>query len=205
MPGVSDNIKFQVLHAHYDDTFANIKESIRLRDKLTLLTLLVLGLVVLCTIWPTSALDAMSQAVSHKYGVVFDLNVSLVTTFLWFALLGVIVRYTQVVIYIERQYAYIHKVEGVLAKYYDDMVSFTREGKSYLEQYPTYSNWTCFLYTNVFPLIVAVIILMKIGYEWMHLYDVSIFAIVLDTLVALSIIVTLVLYKLFMHKQEEAE
>ncbi|MEI8174935.1 MAG: hypothetical protein WCG28_03225 [bacterium] len=202
MTGVSSDIKFQALHEHYKDTFLNIKESIKLRDKLVILVLLVLALVVLYTFWPADAITAFSQITAQKIGIAISVDGSFLGSIIWFALLAAIVRYTQVVIYIERQYAYIHHIEEELQKNYDCKIIFTREGKSYLNKYPLFSDWICLLYTTIFPLVLISVVLSKITSEWIDsAYNFS-FPLLLNSALAISILVSIILYMLFMRKQK---
>jgi len=202
MTGISDDTKFQALHEHYNDTFSNIKESIKLRDRLVALVLFVLALVALYTFWPVDAITAFSQITTQKIGVAISVDGTFLGSILWFALLATIVRYTQVVVYIERQYAYIHNLEEELRKNYDHEIVFTREGKSYLNKYPLFSDWICFLYTTIFPLVLISVVLSKIISEWVNADCKFSFPLLLNSALAISILVSIVLYMLFMRKQK---
>ena len=202
MTDVSTDTKFIALHKHYNDTFANIKESISLRDKLTALILLVLAFVALYTFWPADAITTFSQISAQKLGLSVSVNGSFLGSIIWFALLVTIVRYTQVVVYIEQQYTYIHRLEKELHSKFDDGITFTREGKSYLKKYPKFSDWIWILYMVIFPSLLAVVVLVKIISEWMNSFSaVSVF-LILNTIIALCILVSIVLYTLFMHYQK---
>lgn len=198
-----DDVKFQALHEHYNNTFSNIKESIKSRDRLMALVLLTLTIVVLYSLWPSGAVTAFSQITAHEFGLSISLNSAFLGSIIWFALLIVIVRYTQVVVYIERQYAYIHRIEESLHEYYKNGVAFTREGKSYLEKYPSFSNWICLLYTTIFPLVLTVIVLSKIISELVFFAKGSLLPLLLNTIVAICILVSIALYILFMYKQNK--
>ncbi|MCK5027719.1 MAG: hypothetical protein KAS07_04835 [Candidatus Pacebacteria bacterium] len=198
---MDDNTKLQILHEHYNDTFSIIKKSIKLRDKLTAFVLFVLTLVVLYAFWPNDAVNTLSQLATQEFGISVTLDTSFFGSVIWFALLIVVVRYTQTVVYIERQYAYIHQIEENLHQNFKDSVAFTREGKSYLKKYPTYSNWVCLLYTVVFPIIIITITLAKIINEWSIIYQANIFSLLINTSIAICIFISIFLYMIFMHKQ----
>ncbi len=199
---VSTDVKFRVLYEHYKDTFFSIKESIKFRDKLMVLIFLVLALLVLYTFWPTDAIAVFSQIITQKLGTTVNINAGFLGSIIWFALLVTVVRYTQVVVYIERQYSYIHRVEKELNKHYDNEIVFTREGKSYLKKYPKFSDWVWVLYMIIFPAVLAVIILAKIISEWTVILPTLSVSIVLNTVIAICILISIVLYMLFMHKQK---
>jgi len=199
---LSEDTKFVALHEHYNDTFSNIKESIKLRDKLLALVLFVLVFVVLYAFWPNDAVNTLTQIATQKMGATLNFSDSFLGSMLWFSLLVVIVRYTQTVIYIERQYLYIHKLEEDLHKNYKNSVAFTREGKSYLEKYPIYSDWVCSLYTIIFPAVLSLIVLIKIISEWALISKANLLSLLLNTSIAIFILLSIVLYMMFMHKQK---
>ena len=91
-----------------------------------------------------------------------DKNSNLLGTLLWLLLFGFSSRYYQTVIQIERQYDYIHHLEELISKRYPNTRAFTREGKSYLDEYPIFSNWIWLLYTLAFPLIILTCIVIRI-------------------------------------------
>jgi len=202
MTSISSDTKFQALHEHYKDTFLNIKESIKFRDRLVALVLLVLALVVLYTFWPADAITAFSQITAQKIGIAISVDGSFLGSIIWFALLATVVRYTQVVVYIERQYAYIHHLEEELRKNYDSEIVFTREGKSYLNKYPIFSDWICLLYTTIFPLVLIAVVLSKITSEWISSARISSLPLLLNTALAICVLISVILYMRFMHKQK---
>jgi len=202
MSDISSDTRFTALFSHYSDTFANIKESIRLRDKLTSLILLVLAFLVLYTFWPTDAITAFSGISAQKLGLAISVNVSFLGSIIWFALLVTIVRYTQVVVYIERQYKYIHKIEKELHEHFENSVAFTREGKSYLKDYPKFSDWIWILYTIIFPFILGTVVLIKIISEWAVSFRAVSVPLLLNTALASAILISIILYMFFIHRQK---
>lgn len=202
MNGISSDTKFIALHSHYSDTFANIKESIRLRDKLTALILLVLAFLALYTFWPADAITAFSGISAQKLGLEISVDVGFLGSIIWFALLITIVRYTQVVIYIERQYKYIHKIEEELHEHFGNSVAFTREGKSYLKNYPKFSDWIWVLYTIIFPFILVTVVLIKIISEWLASFHAVSAPLLLNTALASAILISIILYMIFIHRQK---
>jgi len=198
----SEDTKFVALHEHYNGTFSNIKESIKLRDKLLALVLFILVFIVLYSFWPNDAVNTLTQIITQKTGVTLNFSDSFLGSMLWFSLLIVIVRYTQTVVYIERQYSYIHKLEEDLHKNYKNSVAFTREGKSYLEKYPIYSDWVCLLYTKIFPAVLLLIVLIKIVSEWALINKANLLSLLLNTSIVIFILLSIVLYMVFIHKQK---
>lgn len=200
--GVSSDTKFTALHEHYNGTFTNIKESIKLRDRLTALILLMLVLVVSYTFWPADSVTALSQISTQKLGLAISVDDGFLGSIIWFALLATVVRYTQVVVYIERQYSYIHRLEEVLHSHFGDGVAFTREGKSYLKKYPKFSDWIWVLYMIIFPSLLAIVVFAKVISERANAFPVISVPLIVNTAIALCILVSIFLYTLFMHRQK---
>lgn len=198
-----DDIHLQLLYNHYEDTFSNIKESIKLRDKLMIVVLVLLSFFAVCTFWPTDAITTFSSFITQNTGAVLNIGTNFLGSIVWFGLLASIVRYLQVVIYIERQYVYIHKLEDELSKNYSNNVIFTREGKTYLKKYPFFSDWTCFLYTKIFPTILIVIIVSKIISEWIFYKNNPLPNLLFNSIIGICILISLILYIIFMQKQND--
>ncbi len=155
MSELSDT-KLEVLSSHYDETFSNIKAALRQRDRLFVLLLVIVTVMLLQAIAPEEAGTTLSEMVGTRLGV-GPIDVSVISSVLWFSALAAVVRYFQAVVYAERQYEYIHRLEEVLSSHFDDK-AFTREGRAYLDGYPLFSKWTWVLYTIAFPgLLVAVL------------------------------------------------
>ncbi len=71
----------------------------------------------------------------------------------------------QTVVFIERQYKYIHQTEEHLNNLLGEEI-VAREGKYYLSKYPLFSDWAWTSYTIIFPSLLIMISLYKILEEW---------------------------------------
>lgn len=198
---VSEDTKFVTLYEHYVDSFTNVKESIKLRDKLMFFILFLLALIIVYTFWPNNIVNTVTEVAMQKYGATVHMSASFLGSVIWFGLLSVLIRYTQTIVYIERQYSYIHKLEDDLQEKYESKVIFSREGKSYLENYPAFSNWVCFLYTMIFPVIVILIVSAIIISEWVLKSELALLPLLLNTSIAICILISTILYIVFMYKQ----
>jgi hypothetical protein len=194
-----EDVKFQTLHDHYKDTFALQREYLKLRDRLFVYTLLVFGAMFILTIIPVDPSKAVSDIVKEQLKVTLSINRDAIHTLLWFVLLCLVVRYFQINIVVERQYHYIHKVEGELNSYYDPLGDmFTREGKSYLNNFKLFRSLAGYLYILVFPLLLVIITSYKIFTELMTktFFDLTL---VLDIIFCVLIFVYTVVYSFSMH------
>ncbi len=156
--------KIEILNDHYKDTFVQLREHLKLRDNLFFGVLIIVALMFYQLYLPQESSDAISKVVSTELKLEKTIDVNFIGTVIWFALLGLTMRYFQTVVYIERLYSYIHKIEDQLCICYDSK-AFTREGKSYLENYPMFSTWTWALYTIVFPILLIIVVSIKILIE----------------------------------------
>ena len=162
---LSEEAKIEVLHAHYLDTFKNIRNALSQRDRLFAYTVIAVTVMLLQIVAPKDTDAAIGKLVSSMLDLSGTFSLSVIGTVLWFAILGLVIRYFQTVIYIERQYAYIHSLEELLSAYYEGG-AFTREGKSYLHNSPLFSKWTNAVYRIAFPLLLVLVLAVKLATEF---------------------------------------
>jgi hypothetical protein len=157
-----DEARFNNLCSHYKDTYEIHLSSIKQRDTLFYALLVILALFSLQVTSTELVNSALSGYIDKQFDISIDKNSNLFGTLLWLLLFGFSSRYYQTVIQIERQYDYIHHLEEIIGNKYPGTRAFTREGKSYLDEYPIFSNWVWLLYTLAFPLIVLLCIVIRI-------------------------------------------
>jgi hypothetical protein len=197
---LSEDTKVEVLHAHYVDTFGHIRNALGQRDRLFAYIGLTVGVMLLEGVAPEDTDAAIGKLISEKLALTGTLSFSLLGTVLWFALLGFVIRYLQIVIYIERQYEYIHSIEVPLAANYGG-TAFTREGKSYLSEYPLFSKWTWALYTIVFPTLLIVVLRVKLATEFCRATQLA-WLFTFDALTFGAISVSVALYLISLHEKK---
>jgi len=153
--------KLQILSQHYSHTFDFLQSHLKRRDRLFMWALLVMSIMLFHIYIPNEVSNIFEQLIEKKLEVKTQLNFLYVQSIIWFVFLAIELKYFQSVIFIERQYSYLHSLEDLLSSEYQKP-AFTREGKSYLSNYPAFLNWASFLYTILFPAILAVISVSKI-------------------------------------------
>lgn len=160
-----EKIKFNNLCSHYKDSFDIHTLTIKRRDTLFYGLLVILAVFTL----QVSSYEAVTNIVNEysvkKVGIKIGNDIDFISTLLWLLLLGFSMRYFQIILEIERQYDYLHKIESELNAFYVNSSAFTREGVSYLNKYPLFSSWANLLYTLFFPILIIAIILVKIEAE----------------------------------------
>jgi hypothetical protein len=193
----SEETKFQILHDHYKDTFAHIQDFLKLRDRFFFLILIVVTLMLFQIYSPAESGVTISEFVAKQLELKNPIDISFVGSILWFGLLGLVIRYFQTVVHLEKLYEYIHKLEEQISPNYDNK-AFTREGKFYLSDYPLFSKWTSILYTIIFPVLLLIVVFVKIIGEFSHSEHVS-FLLFFNIAVFLCILISTIFYLLLVH------
>jgi hypothetical protein len=197
MSTLSDDKKIELLNDHYKDTFAYLKETMRLRDRLFVFILLTITLLFFQLYSPTEAGTLIEAFIKKNLELENAISITFIGTVIWFALLAFVMRYFQTVIFIERQNKYMHRLEEQLSPYYEDK-AFTREGRSYLKNYPMFSSWAYQLYTWIFPILLIFVVLGKLINEYVFTRGISLL-LVFNSVIALGILISTVLYLRMVH------
>jgi hypothetical protein len=192
-----------IIYDHYKDTCSIIGEAIKRRDRSMLYVVLVLSFFAFQTISPANSILVVNDFLNFKFGLSLGLNISVIANIVWFLLLIFTLRYFQVAVFVERQYVYLHKAEDAVNKELKEEL-ITREGKSYLEKYPLFSNWMWMLYTIVFPLLLLGVAATKITGELRYVW-ISGWAVgsILDSIAFVLLVVSVVLYLTTLHKKSK--
>lgn len=189
--------KLQILSGHYTHTFDFLQTHLKKRDRLFSGLLFILAVLLFQIYTPSDASRIISNLIENKLEVKTAISLLYVQSIIWFVLLAVVIKYFQSVVFIERQYAYLHSLEDSLSTEYDSK-AFTREGKSYLSNYPAFLNWASFLYTMLFPAILAVVTTSKIISE-VKQYGCTEVLVWFNILIYFFIIISLGLYLYGIH------
>ena len=160
MANLTDDTKLEVLNDHYKETVAEFKKTGKSRDINFLIVLALLGVMAFQFVSPDQSQSILTKVINSHLGTDATLSVSLLGSLVWAAMLFAAIRYFQAVINIEKQYNYSHDLEQLLSKNYGGK-AFTREGKSYLKDYPIFSKWVHFIYRTLFPLLLFFTITIK--------------------------------------------
>lgn len=200
MPGPKEDTKLQVLQEHYSETCCHIQENRKSRDRLLGLILVVVTAMLFQIYAPQEAGSALSEFIAKTLGLQSPIDISFVGSVVWLALLGLVVRYFQAVVHLERQYDYIHALEEQISPLYGGK-AFTREGKSYLAAYSLFSNWAWLLYTWIFPTILTVVTSVKLAHEIILAKAISPL-LVINALLFVCILVSVVLYLVTIHQKQ---
>jgi hypothetical protein len=188
----------EVLHDHYKDTCSLASAYRSSRDRHFYLILAVLAVILFDLYAPKDFSRILAETIQKQLDTSVAPDLRYLRSILWFVLLGVTLRYCQVALLLERQYIYLHGLEELLARSFE-APAFTREGKAYLSSYSVFSTWSHHLYTLIFPLWLAALVIYRTarelpccvrwaGLDWF------------DLIVAAALCITIVLYLFAFHR-----
>lgn len=192
---MSDPGRLGILHDHYKESFALIRERERHRDRTFLILLGLFALLILEVGYPAQfggSLDSASVAAGEVDLDALPLAALLSAT--WVFTMAIALRYCQLSITVERSYDYLHRLEDSISPLLGDNGVYRREGKFYLNRYPPLLNVSWILYGYGFPAIIAIAIVWLLVGEWMRL-DYPAIHKLFDTAIGVTILVTLYLYR----------
>lgn len=194
-----EELKYTTLYDHYKDTVSYLKKDLNKRDKLTLYLFGSLILYFLVEIKPSDSVTIANTFVKSKVGTSLDINYSILSTAVLLFLLWSVIRYFQLCLYIEKQYNYIHELEDKINGASGQKL-ITREGYSYLNEYPLLTALIHRIYNFFLPIGISFSMLVKIVIvpfqDFSFLYLVNIFA-------QFMIILCSFLYLLFSYRDIE--
>lgn len=145
----------EILHDHYKETFARLREAEALRDRLFLWLIGLFALLILEIGYPAAVGGTLEKL--SILGGEFNLQALPLPALLnatWVLTLTVGLRYCQTSVLVNRQYPYLHTLEESISPYVGGGDLYQREGKVYLREYPLLLNVAWFAYCILFPLII---------------------------------------------------
>ncbi len=157
-----DNL--ELFYDHYKETFVVISEQTKQRDKKFVLVFILLFILLLFTFNPIEYSNIIFNFINEQYLLDLSNQFSVIQTFLWLALFYETLRYSQLMVYIEREYKYIDYLEEQITEL--SKITFNREGKDYTKNYKSISKFTNFCYKYFFPLFSLVVASLKIKSEY---------------------------------------
>lgn len=179
------------LYDHYKDSCAKRESAQTDRNKFFLASLVCAAGLAIFVVLP----DLIVQAILSwlQVEVMADVNtlISILQSLNWAVLAYVLIRYVQASIQVERAYIYESQLE--------DELGITREGSSYLKDYPSVLDFIDFFYKKLYPLAVIIGVFAKSASEWGSA-NYNTVSCPIDSVLALFIIVLMVLYVDFLHQ-----
>ena len=162
--------RLEILHDHYKETFARIREVETARDRLFLWVIALFALLSLEIGYPAAVGGSLEKV--SVLGTEFNLRSLPLPALLnvtWVLTLAIALRYCQTTVWVNRQYPYLHDLEAVISPELGGGNIYHREGKVYLSEYPVVLDVAWIAYVFLFPLIVMCATAALAFWEWRQL------------------------------------
>lgn len=191
--------QIDLIYDHYKETFAIISEQNKLRNKRFVFTFVIAMVLLLFTFNPVEYSGLIFGYIKEQYSIDLTNQFVVIQTFLWITLLYETLRYSQAVVYIEREYKYISSLEAHITTL--SQFSFNREGQNYSNDYPIISNYANLIYKYLFPIFSVAVATLKIISEFKYL-NIWYFLLI-DTIIYIAYIFLWVFHSYFVIKNDK--
>lgn len=147
--------QLEILHDHYKETFARIREAEALRDRLFLWVIGLFALLILEIGYPAAVGGTLAELSVAGWKINLKaLPLPALLNVTWVLMLAIGLRYCRTSVLVNRQYPYLHGLEKSISQEVGGGDLYQREGKVYLNEYPLLLDVAWFAYCILFPLIV---------------------------------------------------
>lgn len=191
--------KIDVLYDHYKETYALSKEAQVRRNKSFLLLCILEAFSFFVLLRPEKAFKLILDGINQELNTTLQLSNTIIQTLLWLFIVYVLIRYVQDVLYIERQYTYLNKIEKEISSVMSTNI-FTREGDNYQHNFPMVLNFIEIFYKMLMPILFTVINVIRIYKEWIIFHNITI-ALICDTVLFWAIFMITWFYFFEVHSK----
>lgn len=183
-----------VLHDHHKDSFSLIRDREKQRDRLFLILIGVLGFVLFqLTYAQLASITELSIG-----GLKVDLAkvpAAVVLSTSWTYLLVLLLRYSQLINAIEKQYHYLHDLEEYISKVFDSPGLYLRESRVYFSiKDEQFRHWVWGFYGFLFPCIMVTSVCWSAVIEF-QLEAIPFYHRAYDLIVATVVVFAIVLHR----------
>lgn len=196
---VSKEFLYSQLYDHYKETVMYLKDDLSKRERITIVSLIVVTGYFLIEFKTLDSVVVANQWIEKNWNLSLNINYNILSIAILILILGSIMRYFQICVNIEKQYAYIHQVEAKLNELTQNTM-ITRESYSYLNDYPLLSALIHRLYNFFFPVLLIISMFYKI-YKIVFNFEGVIS--ILNILIVILIILCTFLYILYTYRDVE--
>jgi len=194
---IDDNVKLEVLHDHYKESFLYIREREKQRDRLFMFVIALIGALFL-EIQYSDVFSNILGNIKLEF-VELDISIMPISIFIsvtWTYLFVIVLKYCQSSILIERQYEYLHHLENKISQLFGDQNLYCREGRAYLNKYPLFSNLAWIFYILLFPTIVMLSVGLIIYLE-RYKIEAPLYHLIYDSILTIGVIISFILYRFY--------
>lgn len=190
----------EIIYDHYKETFSLSKEAQARRNKNFVILCVLEALSFLILIKPEKAFEIIADGINSELDLTLSLGNSIIQTLIWILIAYVSIRYVQDMMYIERQYGYMDKLEKKICASIDYHNLFSREGDHYKESYPMVLNFIDLFYKMLMPILFIIINSVHIHREYM-LEKMITWALACDTILYVAIFIIMWFYFFEIHSK----
>lgn len=190
----------EIIYDHYKETFSLSKEAQARRNKNFVILCVLEALSFLILIKPEKAFEIIADGINSELDLTLSLGNSIIQTLIWILIAYVSIRYVQDMMYIERQYGYMDKLEKKISASIDYHNLFSREGDHYKESYPMVLNFIDLFYKMLMPILFIIINSVHIHREYM-LEKMMTWALACDTILYVAIFIIMWFYFFEIHSK----
>ena len=188
----------ETYYDHYKETYTLNTEAQARRNKNFAILCVLEATLFLMSRNPDLICGLLNDATKEKIETTIQVSNGILQTLIWILIAYVLVRYVQDVLYVERQYKYLDKLEKKIAGLLEDDF-FSREGDNYLRDYPMVLNFVDLFYKLFSPVLFTVINIARIIGEWRTVG--SKLALVCDTTICVAILIITWFYFFEVHSR----
>ena len=186
----------ETYYDHYKETYSLSKEAQSRRNKNFAILCVLEAISFLMLRNPDLICGLLNDAAKEKLETTIQVSNGILQTLIWILIAYVLVRYVQDVLYVERQYKYLDKLEKKITGLLGDDI-FSREGDNYLKDYPSVLNFVDLFYKFFSPILFTVINIAHIVGEWRNVS--SKLALACDTAICVAIFIITWFYFFEVH------
>jgi ABC-type multidrug transport system fused ATPase/permease subunit len=104
----------ETIYDHYKETCQLTKDAERARGRYLLFLVVVIAVLFLQIFQPEVVLSTIDKVLIASIGTPLTFSIYIIQVLIWFVLFGALLNYFQKCGYIERQYKYIHELDGYI-------------------------------------------------------------------------------------------
>lgn len=138
---MESNQCLELYYDHYKETSQLNRNAQRRRDK-EFIIVCILEAISFFMIGDKELVQEIFRAIAEKeLAMTINFSANILQSLIWMLITYFWVRYIQDILYIERQYNYLNRLENKINNLTDGQM-FNREGKHYLYKYPIVLNFS---------------------------------------------------------------
>lgn len=189
----------ELLYDHYKETFDLSIEAQKRRNKNFIVLCILEALSFLILLKPDKVFELILSEINKELDATLVIGNTILQTLLWLLITYVLIRYVQDMLYIERQYIYLEKLEKKISRTISINV-FDREGDNYQMQYPIVLNLIDLYYKLLMPIFFIAVNTTHIHREWIILNKITL-ALICDTILYVAILIVTWFYFFEIHSK----